>query len=155
MAKNNCCKICGRSDFDDKVEYLVCRACGEKRKKYSVSRLHFFSIPGLILLGIVSEIIASIISVYKADVYSPNIQPNSFLDYLHSKCYNFSLGYRSEYNELDILMLDLKNHLVWLHPLFIILGIAFFGLALYFIITLYRDLKKVSLSRREKGENYG
>ena len=35
MKKNNCCKICGRLDYDDNGgNYLVCRICGERRKKY-------------------------------------------------------------------------------------------------------------------------
>ena len=155
MAKNNYCRICGKNDFEDKGKSLICRVCGEEKKKYVFSKLQFFSIPLLVLLGIISEIIASMIGVYKADVYSPSFRRNSLLQWLHYKCYNYSLSNRIGYNELDLLMVDLREHLVWLEPLFRILGISLFALAIFFIVTVYRNFKKLSVTRGLEGENYG
>ena len=149
MAKNIRCKICGRTDFDDKGEHLVCRACGEKRKKHQLSKLHLLCIPVLFIFGIYSEILASLINVYKADAYSPDFKAHPFLAMIRSK-FTKRIASHKSYNELDLLMIQLRNHLVWLDPLFRILGLVLFGLAVYFIIMLYRDLKKAPL----KGELY-
>ena len=42
MAKNNCCKICGRLDYDDDGDYLICRVCGEKRLKKRIPWKEYF-----------------------------------------------------------------------------------------------------------------
>ena len=150
MKKSNCCKICGRSDFEDKGDHLLCRVCGEKQKKYNVSKLQFFSIPVLILLGINCEIIADLIGVYKVDVYDPDFKSHEFLGMIRYKFTQVLTCRHNTYNELDLLMIDLRHHLSWLAPLFTLIGIALFGLALYFIVTIYNDMKKIAISNREK-----
>ena len=155
MAKNNCCRICGRLDYDDNGEYLICRACGEKKKKYRISTRHFFFIPIFGFLGIIFEIIAALIGVYKQNVYSPNFRNHPFLSSVRYKFTVFLSCIHNSYNEFDLLMIDLRRHLFWIYPLFLLIGIVFFGIAIFFIIRIYSDLKKIALLRPQKGESHG
>ena len=145
MAKNNCCRICGKLDYDDDGVYLICRVCGEKRRKYRFPWLELFMVTLFTVGGVFSEIIGAVIGVYKADVHSPNfntLTSNKLLDSFRANFEAYSIS-KGPYNSLDMLMLKLEQQLIWLDPFFRILGIVFFALAVFFIKKMYDASRKI------------
>ncbi len=109
MAKNNCCKICGRLDYDDMGEYLVCRVCGERRRKYvfplKETLLSF-------LMGAMSLFFVVCASV--SQKYIPKGKP------YHSNYQNDIMTGR---NNFDDFMNSIRYALVWIYPIFCVLAV--------------------------------
>ena len=145
MSKNNCCKICGRLDFDDNGIYLICRICGEKKRKYRFPWLEIFGVVLFALGGIFAEIIGALIRVYKPDVHSPNFNTftsNAFLDAIHNKFETYSIS-KGFYNSLDFLMIKIQKQLFWLDPFFTILGILLFLIAAFLVKKVFDASRKI------------
>lgn len=136
MAKNNCCKICGRLDYEEDGEYLVCRVCGEKRRKRRIplsdallSLLFFFCGLGSLELA------------FNLVFYPKTFGFFSFFLSLFDR-YSNIVG---TYNIID-LFIDKFNKdgtLTGITTFFIILGIAFLILSIFFVKRIYDSSKRI------------
>ena len=109
MAKNNCCKICGRLDYDDHGEYLVCRVCGERRRKYTFPLKETLL---SLMMGSLSLFFLVCASVSKK--YIPHDKP------YHS---NYPNDIMTGRNSFDDFMNSIRYALVWIYPIFCVLAI--------------------------------
>ena len=134
MAKNNCCKICGRLDYDDNGEYLICRVCGEKRRKYRVPWIEFILCALFIFCGGYSMILAILARVYRTDSESNAasiIKPPAPNE-----------NQTGDFHPFDVFMRRNEAHLIWIEPLFWVIAIAFIVLAVYFFRKMRETAKK-------------
>lgn len=122
MAKNLCCKICGRFDYDDNGEYLICRACGEKRRKYP------FPLKETLLSFLMSAM--SLLFLVCASVSGKYIPRNK--PYYSSNKNDIMTGR----NEFDDFMNSIRHALVWITPIFWVLTIISVILTVKFVSAL-------------------
>ena len=138
MAKNNCCRICGKLDYDDDGEYLICRVCGEKRRKRWMPWTELFFCILFFLCGGTVIFFASAIRSYRLDNTMqsgvlPSIKPN----------FNASTNKGSEYNSLEFFFRDIEPQLVWIEPVLWIIGLALWIVAAFFIKKMYDASRKI------------
>ena len=126
MAKNNCCRICGRLDYDDDGEYLVCRACGEKRKKKRIP--HFEAL--------MTSLSFTVFIVFTIFVFSYNYYRHEYLTHGFDKYVN----YYYDFDFLDWFLNATKDHIVWFGPLLWFLDLCILTVAIYFAWKVYKAL---------------
>ena len=129
MANNLCCKICGRFDYDDDGDYLICRACGEKRRKYT------FPLKEILLSILMSA--TSLFFLVSASVsakYIPKDKP------YYSSLKNDIMTGR---NEFDDFMNSIRHALVWICP-------TLWVLAIISIIFTVRFISKIKIEKMYK-----
>lgn len=111
MKKNICCKICGRLDYDDNGNYLVCRVCGERRNKYDLP------IKELVLfILMIALAVFFVVCALTAQAYIP---VNGVLQHGNTAD-NIMTGK----NDFDDFMNSIRYALVWIIPLCWALAIA-------------------------------
>lgn len=135
MAKNNCCRICGRLDYDDDGEYLICRVCGEKRlKKQFPMKETLLSILFLVL-GFYFLFLSYGIYTYNdsGSIFSQMLSP--FDDY-HNSIGSFNWA------EAFLNQLDHNGQLIYLKWFLRIVSIVFFVLFALFIKKITDSTKK-------------
>ena len=135
MSKNNCCKICGRLDYDDNGEYLVCRVCGEKRKKYQNPLIECALTVLFALCGAGSSILAMFAHAYRTgntDSAVVNLIKPDVPGHLNT----------GPYSPFEVFMQRNEAQLIWIEPLFWVIGIAFIVLAVVFFNKMRERAKK-------------
>ena len=135
MAKNNCCRICGRLDYDDDGEYLICRVCGEKRRKKQFPMKETLLSILFLVLGFYFLFLSYGIYTYKDSnsIFSQILSP--FDDY------NNSIG-SFNWGEAFLNQLDHNGQLIYLNWFLKIVSIVFFVLFALFIKKITDSTKK-------------
>ena len=135
MAKNNCCRICGRLDYDDNGEYLICRVCGEKRKKYRIPWLEFVLCALFIFCGGYTMILAIVAHAYRTDSDGKGIAaiikpsaPNELQT--------------GVYHPFEVFMRRIDAYLVWVEPLLWVIAAVFVVLAIIFFKKMRENSHK-------------
>lgn len=135
MPRNNCCRICGRLDYDDVGEYLVCRVCGEKRKKYRNPLIEFALSTLFLLCGAGVSLLALF-----ARAYRTGNTDSSVVKLIKPKVpSHLNTG---PYSPFEVFMRRNEAHLIWIEPLFWVIAIAFIVLAVYFFRKMRETAKK-------------
>lgn len=132
MEKIKCCKICNRIDFKEDGAYLVCRICGEKRRK------HPFPIPEFVM-----TLLSSVFSIYSTALA---FQVGIFRDAALSGAKPWEA--LSDNTFLSVFMQITEKHLSWVGPL--LWGLA----AVLILLTVFLARRLVSkLSLRKVSHN--
>ena len=138
MAKrNNCCRICGRLDYDDDGgEYLICRVCGEKRPKRRMPWKEMLLSLLFLFLGFFFLFLSYGIYSYKdvSSIFSQMISPFDG--------YN---NYVGSFNWIEAFLdrLQLKGNLKYLEWFFKLVSVGFFTLFGVFLKKMNDASKKI------------
>ena len=128
MKKNNCCKICGRLDYDDNGAYLVSRACGEKRRKHPVPIFELCMSVTLLLCTFFATLFAIQISIYRDIALNPSrIKPWRYTD---------------NPDFYSVFMYNMEPHILWVGPLLWVFVAVLFALTVIFAIKVSKKLSK-------------
>ena len=138
MAKrNNCCRICGRLDYDDDGgEYLICRVCGEKRLKRRMPWKETCLSILFMFLGFFFLFLSYSIYTYKA--------ANSFFAILISPFDGYN-NYVGSFNWIEAFLdrLQLNGDLVYIEWFFKLLSLISFILFGIFVKKMNDASKKI------------